>query len=319
MGLTELETDAEDLRLRAGLDELTRTGVVRPLSDDPGELRFFMDCDLASLVENQLFECVDPRAFSEASRKAYEARTARSGVRLTSPRDSAWCSTAFFMLHEAELAGTITLQNRYLGSALVSVSSLYVLPEYRGKKIAYHTLSLARKTLAAFGAGGLSVSTCWTWQSAVRFYLALRMWVESWPDALVFVWRDPRSSWSAEVGEHTARFDVLYDGQCEFSIGARRRGDRLELEPPLVASSPATAALAAQALQTFAVVLAVNAWPLIRSDQAWAERRRSSDRGAPEGLAYKLEMFEALERRAGLTLKTPRIPGILYRDHDELD
>ena len=314
MGATELEPDTDDQRLRAGLDELTRTGLLRPVSGDPSEIRFFSDCELASLVENQLFESVDPRAFSESSRAEYASLTARPGLKLTSPLDSAWCSSAFFLLENGELTGTVTLANRYLGSALVDVSSLYVLPEYRRRGIAGRALARARETLGRYGAAGLSVPTCWTWQPAVRFYLGLRMWVESWRDAIEFAWRDPRLSWSAEVGEHHARFHVLDRGAAEFSISAHRSSDRLELRP-----QPAAGRLADDAIQTFAVVLAVNAWPLIRSDQAWAERRASRDRGAPEGLAYKVEIFEAVERRAGLSVRTPRIPGIAYRDFDALD
>ena len=52
---------------------------------------------------------------------------------------------------------------------------------------------------------------------------------------------------------------------------------------------------------------------------AWAERRKSSDVGQPEGLAYKIEVFEAVARRDGWMVGTPRIPGIAYRDLDDID
>ena len=69
----------------------------------------------------------------------------------------------------------------------------------------------------------------------------------------------------------------------------------------------------------FSTALAVGGWPLIRSEEAWARRHRWSDTGEPEGLAYKIEIFEALDRRHGFTVRAPRIPGLRYRDLDEID
>jgi len=41
--------------------------------------------------------------------------------------------------------------------------------------------------------------------------------------------------------------------------------------------------------------------------------------GQPEGLAYKIEIFEAIDHRHGFTVRTPRIRGLRYRDLDEID
>jgi hypothetical protein len=41
--------------------------------------------------------------------------------------------------------------------------------------------------------------------------------------------------------------------------------------------------------------------------------------GEPEGLAYKIEIFEAIDRRHGFIVRTPRIPGLRYRDLDAID
>ena len=70
---------------------------------------------------------------------------------------------------------------------------------------------------------------------------------------------------------------------------------------------------------TLATALAVRGWPLIRSEEARARRHRWSDTGEPEGLAYKIEIFEALDRRHGFTVRAPRIPRLRYRDLDEID
>ena len=68
----------------------------------------------------------------------------------------------------------------------------------------------------------------------------------------------------------------------------------------------------------FALHLALAGWPLIRSDQLWREHRYA-DGGPPEALAYKIEVFEAVARRYGFVAPTPRIPGIAYRDLDDID
>ena len=70
---------------------------------------------------------------------------------------------------------------------------------------------------------------------------------------------------------------------------------------------------------TFAVQLALAGWPLIRSEEDWEKRYHSSDAGQPEGLAYKIEIFEAVARERGFYVRTPRIPGLQYRDLDEIE
>ena len=52
-------------------------------------------------------------------------------------------------------------------------------------------------------------------------------------------------------------------------------------------------------------------WPLIRSDETWECRHHWSDAGAsPEGLAYKIEIFEAVDRQRGFEVRAPRIPAV---------
>jgi hypothetical protein len=53
---------------------------------------------------------------------------------------------------------------------------------------------------------------------------------------------------------------------------------------------------------------------LVRSEENWERRWHWSDSGEPEGLAYKIAIFEAVCRERGFDVRTPRIPGIPYRD-----
>ncbi|MGH7818268.1 MAG: hypothetical protein ACREQ9_00700, partial [Candidatus Binatia bacterium] len=104
---------------------------------------------------------------------------------------------------------------------------------------------------------------------------------------------------------------------------AQRAGERLDLEETTalrrLEKDDENWFMTLCALATLSVALAVRGWPLIRSDAAWGERRKSSDVGQPEGLAHKIEVFEAVARRDGWVVGTPRIPGIAYRDLDDID
>src|SRR5204862_5714570 len=44
----------------------------------------------------------------------------------------------------------------------------------------------------------------------------------------------------------------------------------------------------------------------------WAERYDWCDMGMPEGLAYKIAVFEAVDREHGYEVRTPRIPELDY-------
>ena len=55
------------------------------------------------------------------------------------------------------------------------------------------------------------------------------------------------------------------------------------------------------------------------SRETWEHRHYWSDSGEPEGLAYKIEIFEAIFRERGFEIRTPRLPGLKYRDLDEIE
>jgi hypothetical protein len=72
------------------------------------------------------------------------------------------------------------------------------------------------------------------------------------------------------------------------------------------------------ARSTFAVVLAMHGWPLVRSADHW-EAARWSDLGQPEALAYKISIWEAGDRAHGWVVDTPRIPGLEYPSWAQLE
>ncbi|NEX15963.1 MAG: hypothetical protein C1943_04815 [Halochromatium sp.] len=64
--------------------------------------------------------------------------------------------------------------------------------------------------------------------------------------------------------------------------------------------------------------LATQGWPLIRSERTWADRLRWMDAGMPEGLAHKIQLWEAYAQHHGLPVRTPRIPGLSYSSWEAL-
>ena len=64
------------------------------------------------------------------------------------------------------------------------------------------------------------------------------------------------------------------------------------------------------AVSTLALSLSLEGWPLVRSEEHWARRGDSSDCGEPEGLAYKIGVFEEVAAHDGWVVETPTIPGL---------
>jgi hypothetical protein len=190
------------------------------------------------------------------------------------------------------------------------------MPSHRGRGVAARVLQAAR----AHGDSGLRVPTHWTWQPAVRFYLRLGMWIENWKHSLVFVQHGDLPGHRIDIGEREARFEVVINGRMEVLLSASREGDRLGwVESPRMESLRGEYSdVGWLGPGTFAVALAQHGYPLIRSAEGWDKRRGWSDCGEPEGLAYKIEIFEAIDRGHGFEIRAPRIPGLTYRDLDDI-
>ncbi|MFT3771739.1 MAG: GNAT family N-acetyltransferase [Minicystis sp.] len=299
---------------------LVREGVLEPLSTGEAETRLWMSCELASLVENRFFEPFDPLTATPDLRAHWEPR-AGSDEPLTSPHGEEWYRLPYWIRAGGERAGTVALHTAYVGIGLVTVSSLYVLPAHRRRGVAAHTLGRLQAAVLAHGGRGLRVPTRWTWQPAVRLYLGLGMWLANWKDSLVFAWHGHLPDHRIEVGEHEARFAVDLGGRVEPLLAARREGERLGWteSPQFTAVRREVPELYHLAPATFALALAVHGYPLIRSAEAWEQRHTWRDAGEPEGLAYKIELFEAWDRKQGYRIRTPRLPGLGYREWEDID
>jgi ribosomal protein S18 acetylase RimI-like enzyme len=293
--------------------QLVAEGVLEPLSMDEGETRGWISYELASLVEGHLHEQLDASRLSEEERLAYERRVSYDGGPLAGPHNK--YSKPFWLLDGGRRVGTLGVGTMIFGLDLISIASLYVEPAARRRNIARRALEAVYQAALANGAGGIRLDTDWSWQPAVRFYARIGMWVWMWKHNLVFTWQPELPPYRVEFSGAQARFLIEQDGHWRTVATARHLGDTLGWEADDVE-------LPWEALRsipgTFAIHLALAGWPLIRSEENWEHRHHWSDAGEPEGLAYKIEIFEAVSREHGFDVRTPRIPGIQYRDLDEI-
>jgi ribosomal protein S18 acetylase RimI-like enzyme len=296
--------------------QLVTEGVVEPLSTDEGETRGWMLWELASLVEGHLHTQLDVARLSEEERLAYECRVSYDGGPLGSPHGG--YSRPFWLLDDGRRVGTIAIATMYSGMDLISISSLYVDPAERRRNVARRALEAVFRAAVANGAGGIRLDTNWTWQPSVRFYARIGMWIWMWKHDLVFTWQQDLPPYRVEIGESEARFLIHQDDQWRVMVTAQNLGERLGWEE--------SEDLARQPIElshcipgTFALHLALAGWPLVRSEETWEHRHHWCDTGEPEGLAYKIEIFEAMFRECGYEIRTPRLPGLQYRDFDDID
>ena len=310
-GFRRVEFDAAELHR-----ELVGTGLLEKLEFGGADERLWGDCDLASLAENRLADRTDPRELTQARRDEWQARATTEAPWPPSARQYENC---YWLIDGNERVGTVALANTLLGSTLVRLSSLYLFPTYRGRGIASRSLRQLRVALARHELG-IKLETNWSWQSAVKFYLRLGLWVYMWKRDLMFCWApdDPAPIFELESDAVTLSVDV---GQSRVVLArAEREGTRLVLteREGSPGSADAIAALAWQAPSTLGLWLALQGWPLIRSAEAWDEYQYA-DGGPPEALASKIVLWEAWDRAHGWQVETPRIPGLTYASWEELE
>jgi GNAT superfamily N-acetyltransferase len=315
MGRIAVGPDAQEAAIEACCGQLVAEGVLEPLATDDDDTRSWNLCELASLAEGQFHERLDVSRLSEDERLAQERRVSFEGQPLGSPHgEYRW---PYWLLADGRRVGTLAIATMYSGLDLVSISSLYVDPAVRRRNIARRALEAVHRAALGNGAGGIRLDTSWTWQPAVRFYARIGMWVRSWKHDLVFTWERGLPPYRVDFGKSQASFLIQQEGRWRAVVTARRLGDRLGWEAGDLEG--ASGVMSRSIAGTLAVHLALAGWPLVRSEENWERRWHWSDGGEPEGLAYKIEIFEALSRQRGFVVLTPRIPGILYRDLDEID
>jgi GNAT superfamily N-acetyltransferase len=302
--------------------DLVRTGAFAPVQLGGVEERRWLDCDLASLAENRLGDATDPRHLDERRRADWLARATDAPPWPPSARSG--YERCYWIVEDGEPAGTLALGISTRGSSeWLRVSSFYLFPTYRGRGLGRRALGRVQEALARHDLG-LRLETEWCWQRAVRFYLAIGMWVYMWKRDLTLYWDPMTPAPQIDVGDDTASLSVPL-GQHGAGAGivlarAHRRGDALQLEKPPAALEKERRIGDAYWLSrsTLALALALHGWPLVRSPEDW-QQSYFADAGAPESLAYKITLWEAWAAKSGWLVQTPRIAGLAYPTWDELE
>lgn len=288
-----------------------QSGLLEPVPRGTDDARLWMACDLCSLVENRFHVIPDAATLSDAEIASWTKRALAQYERLADPRLESF--TGCFFLREGGIrTGTVALSTMTAGMAWLPLSSLYVFPSHRRKGITARALRSIDEAAAAAGFRGIRVATYWTWQRALRVYLKLGMWAYSFKRSIEFVWITGLPRHIIDVAHDTATFSIMTDGKATELLVARRDGEKLLCEETATLKAmDAFEPVRLRAHSTFAVALAVEGWPLLPSPDA-INREAGADVGGPAVLAYKIAMFEHLDRRSGFDVRTPRIPGLPY-------
>ena len=284
-----------------------------PLGPDPRSHRSWLDHDLASMVENRLGLDVDPRSLSEADRRPWIERSTDVGLQYA-PRSA--YAEPFWLTWDGEPVGTISIE-RSSHRAHLGITSFYVRRERRGLGIGTTTLDAVRSVALRHGFAGLRLETSWCWRDTVAFYARRGMWVRGWKDELSLV--SDVAPYQVEIaGDHARFWWGTGGGERTVAIEATRAGDRLRWSP--AGSLEESGEKGWLAPGTFALHLALRGWPLITSDEAWADQERLgfSDCGGPEGLAFKIQIWEAWNAHSGWRSTAPRIEGLALPTWAEL-
>lgn len=302
------ETRAAEVELallRAGLVE-----VVDPTSRRDTDA--WTACDLASMVEGCYRRTIEPWTLDPKERESWLDRLGDS-YEIPDPALDRGFLRYLWLLDEGERVGTIALPVSAVRRLDLPIWSLYVLPSRRRRGVAARALRAAHDAARASRLRGIRVDTHWVWQHSVGFYLGQRMWVVSWKRALGFSWVHdlPRYTIVEDGSRITLAID---DGKTPWMV-ATREGERLAIDED-AALSQRYGWIYPHA--TLATALATRGWPLVRSDEHWERRTASTDIGQVEGLALKIQVFEALARHWGWEVHTPRIPGLAYPPLGEL-
>lgn len=298
--------------------QLVEEGILEPLGSDPGQARIWDDHILACLAERRLGEIEDPRELGPELRRSWVTRASERPEGPFQARSD--FEAAYWILDRGTRVGTIALaQPPYLcGASSLPVSSLYLLPEHRGRGLTYRLLTNIRDLLGQRGLA-LLLRTHWTWTSAARLYLRYGMWVWMFKHDLTFGWDvlDPEPCF--EVDGDRATLSMRRNGDQVPLVDATRHGDRLTVEEhPILRDPDLTGTTWVAALSTLSVHLATLGWPLIRSAEDW-DRCAGADGGSPEALAWKIQGWEAWSRLHSWISESPRIPGLELPTWEELN
>jgi GNAT superfamily N-acetyltransferase len=314
------EAELQRLHAQVAEDLLTASPAVVPLDlENAEDCTRWRACELCSFLDNRVDDLADlpgPGEMTEADIAAWSARLLLPGEHITDPRTFRWY-TSYWLVADGVRIGTVALHvwDPGWGGPYLELASLYLLREHRRRGHARRLLAALLRAVERVELSSLRLETSWLWQPALRLYLDCGFSVVNWKHALRLVrWRDEPPVRVRISGD---RMELLSGSGETCLISAVRAGERLlwqDRRPADAQRGPAP-----DPEPTLALWLAVAGWPLIRSEQTWAERTRWMDAGMPEGLARRIRIWEAYTRHHGLAVCTPRIPGLAYPTWEQFE
>jgi GNAT superfamily N-acetyltransferase len=293
-------------RARAALIE---RGLARRASSSEEDAAYFLATEVTAVLEHRRGLVLEPSALTPAEVEAWREREPRALENLERQARPG----ALVLLDEGARIGTVCFDDFEGWGPYAQVSSLYVAPGRRSRGVAAGLLDGLQALLAPPYAG-LSLTTYWTWPRAVGFYLRHGCVVRQWKHALAFLWRADDVRWDVRFEGEVATFAWTRAGSTPRTWSARRTGSFVEWVEPEDHDADWY-----DGTMTFAVVLASRGWPIARSAERLSHGWRWAERGYPEGLAVRIERWEAHDRERGFVVETPRLPGLPYRPWRELD
>jgi GNAT superfamily N-acetyltransferase len=310
-----LDERAREQALDAIERELFDRDLLAPLQLGDADERAWMDCDLASLAENRLGDPTSPDELTPARREQWLARATTEPP--WSPSDRSEHERLRWLTSQGQRVGTLALSAGWGHASSIRAASLYVLPSHRRQGTAGTVLRALRDGLRRDGLF-LRLDTSWTWQPVVHMYLRMGVWVHMWKRELGLRLDASMPAPIFDFEGDRATMEVELDGVRVALQRAHRYGDRLVLEERPSSEHPRVEALRLASASTFALALALQGWPLVRSQEDWDDDHYA-DAGPPEALASRIVQWEAWSHARGWKVDTPRIPGLCYPTWTELE
>jgi GNAT superfamily N-acetyltransferase len=301
---------------RVPLEDVEASGIVARVAPGRDE-RLWLDCELASLAEHRLGDATDPRALTDDRRDDWLARATLEAPWPLARREAH--ERAWWLVEDGARVGTLALSRALFGVVEARVSSFYVFPALRGAGVGARALARLGATLAARGLG-YRLDTCWAWQRTVRFYLRQGLWLRMWKHDLTLAGGLGQPAHDIVVEPDAVTLFGVAGSERAMLARARTRGGRLALDGPSPAAFDETpfARVASHARTTLSLALALEGRCLVRSARHLVDAR-GSDCDAPEGIARRIEVWEAFDRAQGWRVETPRIPGLTYPTWESLE
>ncbi len=166
---------------------------------------------------------MDPRTLAAPQRRSWMERARAEPP--SWPRSNRW-ESRYWLLEAGRTVGTIALGRPFLGSAWVRVSSLYVVPQARGRGTARRSLAEVQRALGGHWRG-IRLETGWTWQKSLRFYLRAGFWVRMWKRDIELYAGLGVPAPRVELGTRAATLWVDVEGERIALATAERDGDKL--------------------------------------------------------------------------------------------